>query len=283
MAYLKSIVRSIVIIIIGAILFLVGIETKFMADNINNILTFILIPVVVYVVYRYLLRYLRSKDYIKDIYVTPKKMSIVMKLVIIFVIGGFSKGLSSVFESNTKSANQKLIEAKEQNIDIFTKISSTAINAPVIEEIVFRGVLFIIFIAASGALYKNINQQQRKLGLMSFWIVSSVLFGYVHVAKAGDIEHIMPYLVSGICYSLIFIWTKDVVITIGVHALGNFFSVMTRYGYINELLIIDMLFAIFIGIFVFFYIYRNAKVISDYFDIIRNKAKGKIRRYIRRY
>lgn len=281
--YLKTIIISVLIIIIGTCLFYVGIETKFIADNINNIVTFILIPATVYIVYRLLLKYLCSKDYIDNTYVEPKKLPFFIKLVVIFVLAGLSDGLSSIFETNNKSANQKLIEAKEQNIDIFTKLSSTAINAPVIEEIVFRGVLFIIFVAASGALYKNSNPQQRKLGLVSFLIVSSVLFGYVHVAKAGDIEHILPYLVSGICYSLVFIWTRDVFITIGMHAIGNFFSVMSRYGYISELLIIDLLVAISLGVIVAIYVYRNAKVISDYFNILINETEEKIRRYIRRY
>ncbi|WP_270251674.1 CPBP family intramembrane glutamic endopeptidase [Staphylococcus warneri] len=281
--YLKTISISILIIIIGTCLFYVGIETKFIADNINDIVTFILIPATVYVMYRIILKYLRSKDYIDNRYVEPKKMPFSIKVVVIFVFAGLSDGLSSIFETNNKSANQKLIEAKEQNIDIFTKLSSTAINAPVIEEIVFRGVLFIIFVAASGALYKNSNQQQRKLGLISFFIVSSVLFGYVHVAKAGDIEHILPYLVSGICYSLVFIWTRDVFITIGMHAIGNFFSAMSRYGYISELLIIDLIVAISLGFIVAIYVYRNAKVISDYFNILINETEEKIRRYIRRY
>ena len=53
--YLKKIIISTAFIIIGTCLFYVGIKTKFIVDNINNIVTFILIPATVYVMYRIIL------------------------------------------------------------------------------------------------------------------------------------------------------------------------------------------------------------------------------------
>ncbi|TMW70902.1 CPBP family intramembrane glutamic endopeptidase [Alteribacter natronophilus] len=94
---------------------------------------------------------------------------------------------------------------------------AVAIFAPVMEEIVFRQVIF-------GALY-------RKWG---FWIGalgSGFLFAVVHT----DFQNILVYLIMGIVFSYLYVKTKRIIVPIIAHAGINGFVMLVQVVFREEI------------------------------------------------
>ncbi|OBR92590.1 MULTISPECIES: CPBP family intramembrane glutamic endopeptidase [Clostridium] len=75
--------------------------------------------------------------------------------------------------------------------------------APVVEELIFRGVV--------------LNRLKAKIGVMKAVVLSSILFGAIHY-EVGMISAV----VFGICMSLIYLKTKNIFVTISIHVINNF-------------------------------------------------------------
>jgi membrane protease YdiL (CAAX protease family) len=86
---------------------------------------------------------------------------------------------------------------------------------PVIEELIFRGVLF----------------QALRAKMSAFWsvLISSVIFAAVH----GDPVYFIPLLATGIVCSYAFEKTKSIYTPIGVHILNNLFAVVVTILFSN--------------------------------------------------
>jgi len=78
---------------------------------------------------------------------------------------------------------------------------------PVIEELIFRGVLF----------------QALRAKLSPFWsvLISSIIFAGVH----ADIKYFIPLLAMGFVTAYSFEKTKSIYTPIGIHILNNLFTV----------------------------------------------------------
>ncbi|MGK8594698.1 MULTISPECIES: CPBP family intramembrane glutamic endopeptidase [Bacteria] len=249
MQYIKEVLISLLILIIGIVSFVSAIQLKFKSDSVGNIFLYIGTASLVYILYILALKYLRNRRWINPRYVIPKRFKI-STVVVGYVV---SSTIKSFFLTSQKGENQKLVEYHQQNRNVLTNISDSGINAPIIEEVVFRGVLFIILMAVTGSLFKHRSIKNQRLGICIFIIVSSMTFGLVHIAKAGDINNIMPYLISGIVLSILFVMTRDIRVTIGVHALNNIMIILTRNGY--ELLSVILI--MIVVVYSVFYIYIN--------------------------
>jgi uncharacterized protein len=77
--------------------------------------------------------------------------------------------------------------------------------APIVEEIVFRGII--------------LNRLRVRWGTGTAIIVSSVLFGILHFRMA-----IVGAVVFGVCMSLVYLRTRKILITITIHFINNFFA-----------------------------------------------------------
>ncbi|HCU8763835.1 TPA: CPBP family intramembrane metalloprotease [Staphylococcus aureus] len=270
MQYIKEVVISLIILIIGIVSFVSAIQLKFMSDSVSNIFIYIGTASFVYIVYVYALKYMRNRRWINPRYVTPKKFKI-SAVVVGYVV---SSTIKSFFVTSQKGENQKLIEYHQQNKDVLTNITNSGINAPIIEEVVFRGILFIILMAVTGAIFKHRSIKNQRLGMCMFIIVSSMMFGLVHIAKAGDILNIMPYLISGVTLSILFVMTKDVRVTIGVHALNNIMIVLTRSGYELLTAILIMIMVAYSGIYFYINVYRYRDSIKATISRIKGHRVG---------
>lgn len=77
--------------------------------------------------------------------------------------------------------------------------------APIVEEIVFRGII--------------LNRLKVRWGTGAAIIISSVLFGILHFRMA-----IVGAIVFGVCMSLVYLRTRKILITMTIHFINNFFA-----------------------------------------------------------
>lgn len=83
---------------------------------------------------------------------------------------------------------------------------------PFMEEIIFRHVLFYKF-------------KENKYLLVLFFIISAFLFGAVHINNfGGDLLLTLPYMVVGAFLSLVYLFTKNIWYSIGMHFVFNFIN-----------------------------------------------------------
>lgn len=84
-----------------------------------------------------------------------------------------------------------------------------------------------------------------------FILMSSAIFGLLHIIRHGDYVHIMTYTVSGFIYSLVFTFTRDIKLPIILHMLNNIPVTLNKYGY--EWITVAIMIMYFIVVSVAFY------------------------------
>lgn len=225
----KELFKIIAFITIGIAIFEVSLQIKFVADKIQSGIIFLLAIIVVIILYRKFISYIKKYKVIDNKYLHPIPMSWKIKVLIITFGYAIASSLEVILTSQTKSCNQNTIEKNEVNL--YTSIFESGITAPIIEEIIFRGVLFVTLLIASSFLFKRSKKKHDFLGTSTFFVFSSLLFSYMHVAKCTDIEHIGDYLASGIVLTLVFIMTRDIKLPIIIHMIINITSILNRYDY----------------------------------------------------
>lgn len=97
-----------------------------------------------------------------------------------------------------------------QSAGIGLLASLTVLMAPFVEEVVFRHVLFF-------------QWRGHKLFMFLMFFVSSIAFGLMHWNNFnGDVMAMIPYMVVGAWFALIYYWSKDIWQNITTHFLFNF-------------------------------------------------------------
>lgn len=232
------------VIFIGIVLIELFMQLKFIADGSKNLFINIAIIIIVISIYGIFMNWVKSKNIINKKFFSPKKFSWKSNVIIITLLYIFQRGLSSYFPNH--SENQKRIVEKESNMDLLTNIISGSVSPAVIEEICFRGIIYVIIFVSSSLLI-NLNRNYKYIAITIFLIFSSVLFGFLHIAISYDFQNIGAYLVSGITFSIAYILTRDIKVSIVVHALGNLFGVLYRNDmqYISSLIILVLLIVTF--------------------------------------
>lgn len=230
----------ILVIISGIVLIELFMQLKFIADISKNLFINIAIIIIVISIYGIFMKWVKSKDIINKKFFSSKKLSWKSNVIIITFLYIFEIGLSSYFPNH--SENQNRIEEKESNMDLLTNIISVSVSPAVIEEICFRGIIYVIIFISSSLLI-NLNRNYKYIVITTFLIFSSALFGFLHVAISYDFQNVGAYLVSGITFSIAYILTRDIKVSIVIHALGNLFGVLYRNDmqYISYLIILVLL------------------------------------------
>lgn len=238
---LSSILNIIMIVLLGIICFDICIYLRFIGKAYKNIYASLTMIVISVVIYNHFKNYVKRKEVIKSKYLNPKKMNWKLKVIIIYLGLIFKNTLSQPFPN--ESANQKKVEESQKGMDIYTALIDGAISPSIIEEICFRGILFIIILASSSFLFNSNKKRFDWLGLITFFAFSSMFFGFVHVAKSYDIQNIGGYVISGVVFSLTFLLTRDLKVPIILHALGNALSILARHDmqFVNYILVFTLL------------------------------------------
>ncbi|MGO4890520.1 CPBP family intramembrane glutamic endopeptidase [Anaerobacillus sp. MEB173] len=110
------------------------------------------------------------------------------------------------------------IEPGSENTEILIEIAKltpifmlvTAVIGPILEEIVFRKIIF-------GTLYKRYN----------FWIaaiISSLIFAAVHM----DFTHLLIYTAMGFVFAYLYVRTKRIIVPIVAHVAMNSFVMLIQ-------------------------------------------------------
>ena len=119
-----------------------------------------------------------------------------------------------VFGIKTTSENTAVLMDIIRMAPIFVIIPT--IIAPILEEIVFRKVIF-------GAIYKRTN----------FFIgaaASSLIFALIH----GEPKHLLIYASMGFVFAFVYVKTKRIIVPIIVHMAMNTITVIMQYSFTPE-------------------------------------------------
>lgn len=140
--------------------------------------------------------------------------------IILWSIGGFFLALASQIIAVNIEVNLLNIESGSENTAIIMEIARQtplfiiipAIIAPIIEELIFRKIIF-------GTFYKRMN-------FFVAAIASSLIFGIIHM----ELEHLLIYTSMGFVFAYIYVRTKRIIVPIIVHMALNTMSVIAQFS-----------------------------------------------------
>lgn len=115
-----------------------------------------------------------------------------------------------VFGIEPGSENTQDIMTIARTIPLFVIVP--AIIAPILEEIIFRKIIF-------GSIYKRSN-------FFIAALLSAFIFGIIH----GEVEHILIYSSMGFVFAFLYVKTKRIIVPILVHMTLNTMSVIVQYS-----------------------------------------------------
>ena len=145
----------------------------------------------------------------------------------------------SIWDSETMNLNS--------NIFIYDAIG-TLIFAPVVEELIFRGILF--------------NRLKIRTGILTSMIISSVLFAIGH-----DFGGITSAFLFGICMCILYLKSDNILIPITAHFLNNFIAMILEITNIDlytgqsAFIFPALLLSLLGGIFLIKYIFDEIRII----------------------
>lgn len=253
---------TISILLMSAFMYSLLFATDHFEDPIILIALYIIIPILVLFVYQYYLKICHIPSLFSPKYVQLTKLSWSIKFSLI-TVSYFATSILSGLVYTGESENQKIL--KEQAVDFPSSFLGASFNAPIIEEVIFRGMLFIIILTATSFLFNETNRKSMFLRMAIYVTLSTIIFGFLHVLVSGDYQHVFPYLVPGFIYSIVFALTRDIKVTILLHILNNSSVHLYEYGYeqINVVINILLVLTALIGLFIYFK--------SDDFKQLRHK------------
>lgn len=166
-------------------------------------------------------------------YHAKNKVNKVDKIVLVLFAYTIDRNISPAFKFGDNPKNEDRIIKEMSHQSVWEGLYKTGIKAPIVEEIVFRGLLYsVIVLVILYILNTNIEDKSRRLiATYTFVFVSSTVFGILHVSPYGDYENAGVYILPGIIFSIVFILTKNVMYSIVVHMLGNVVSTLNTYYY----------------------------------------------------
>lgn len=148
-------------------------------------------------------------------------------------------------------------QANEPGMDIYTTVFATVFLAPVIEELLFRGVLWSIL--------------QENKGTATAIIVTTVYFVFLHLT----LNNAFSAILIGICGSMFILFTGSIIPSIVIHLLNNLLVTILGYSDImhlqiekldsiltmSSLLILLVIFAILLALVMFYGFFVNKEVV----------------------
>lgn len=149
-----------------------------------------------------------------------KKSIIISILVFVFtmLIIYFALYIESIFKLEVYSLNAKNIRGTERFNLIVSLFSMSLVS--IYEEMVYRRILF-------GYLYDTITDVIILIYLLHPEYKSSIIFGSIH----DGVFHLamIQYIIYGISFSAIYLYTKRISSAITVHILVNIFIIIMRF------------------------------------------------------
>jgi membrane protease YdiL (CAAX protease family) len=150
---------------------------------------------------------------------SPVPIAILWAFIGVF-LALFAQGLAATIENKLFG-----IEYGSQNTEFLVEIAKvtpifiivTSIIGPILEEIIFRKILF-------GTLHKRFN-------FFIAALLSSVIFAIVHM----DFMHLLIYTAMGFTFAFLYVKTKRIIVPIITHVVMNTFVVLIQFVFKDEL------------------------------------------------
>ena len=148
--------------------------------------------------------------------------------------------------------NIPMLDMTPEYIDPFTFLLesiSSIIFAPVIEELVFRGVLF--------------NRLKIRTGVIVAMLISSAIFALGH-----EVGGITSAFLFGMCMCVIYLKTDNILMSMSIHFINNLVAVILEgtgfdmYLFQMPLAPITLIISIISGLLIIVYIYQNYKALT---------------------
>ncbi|MRG87348.1 CPBP family intramembrane glutamic endopeptidase [Salinibacillus xinjiangensis] len=142
---------------------------------------------------------------------------------ILWVIGGFFLVLAANYSAamielalgiEPGSDNTANLMNIARDLPLFLIV--TAILAPLLEEVVFRKIIF-------GSIYKKYN-------FFIAAIISAIIFGILH----QEPEHLLIYTSVGMVFAFVYVKTKTILVPILIHVSINTFVFLIQYNVTEE-------------------------------------------------
>ena len=147
-----------------------------------------------------------------------KKYKNVIYIIIVFIIDMIVTSLaqipSMIFFPDYVTANSNNISEAIKIVSKPMLLLSIGILGPITEEIIFRGIL--------------VGKLRKKISSTVCIIISSVLFMliHIHILAIEEILYYLPFLFTGIIYSITYYKTKNITLTIILHIMNNFPAIL---------------------------------------------------------
>lgn len=156
---------------------------------------------------------------------------------------------------------QELISSEDVAYPFLVTLIIGGILAPIVEEILFRGMLL------KGLI--------RKYSLKKSAIVGGVMFSILHLP---DIQNVLAIIVGSIVYSFVYAYTESIVPTIILHmsynTIATLFDELTlRLDILNEgFSNIQPIILIIIGVFIMFTCYKGMRLKDRYKEKLKEAS-----------
>lgn len=149
-----------------------------------------------------------------------KKSIIISILVFVFtmLIIYLASYIESILKLEVYSLNAKNVSGTER-LNFFVSLFSMAL-VNTYEELVYRRILF-------GYLYDLHSGSNKYIRIITSMIISSIIFGSIH----DGVFHLamIHYIIYGISFSAVYLYTKRISASITVHILVNIFLTIIRF------------------------------------------------------
>lgn len=171
-----------------------------------------------------------------------------INLLFVFLIVAFFANLDILFGSAYPDM-EPLMDFTPTYYDtssLVLEVITSIILAPIIEELLFRGVLF--------------NRLKIRTGIVAAMIISSAIFAIGH-----EFGGITSAFLFGICMCIIYLKTDNILMTMSIHFLNNLVAVLLEVGNADAFLFqmplapITLLLSIVSGLLILVYIFEETK------------------------
>lgn len=174
-----------------------------------------------------------------------------INILFAFIVVAFITSMG-LFYNYLYPDNIPLLDMTPEVIDPLTFLLdaiTSIIFAPILEELIFRGVLF--------------NRLKIRIGIIGAILISSGIFAIGH-----EFGGIISAFLFGICMCIIYLKTDNILMTMSIHFINNFVAVFLEAGGLDSFLFqmpmlpLTLLISIISGLLIIVYIYQNLKVLT---------------------
>lgn len=219
----------------------------------SNVYTVVMVASIITLAIYYLM--FRKKDInlfqicqIKKVSVINVILIIISALVLSFITSSFLDLTQNIFKDYS-SISEEMVKGLQS----IPGIISAVLIAPIMEETLFRGLIF--------------NELRKNINLTASIIIQAVIFGVFH----GNLAQGIYAAVLGIVLAVIYLWTKSIVANIIMHVSFNIVGTLVVpqiYGNTEWLVYIYLIGGVFIlvGLLFLLYISTHNKLSTDTFS-----------------